>query len=74
MGNEKYPKTLTAAYCLEINWKGCTKGPSVTPNDGVAFTTKSEEADVNATDRTKLTQMGNPVICHICRKNHYVNR
>ena len=46
----------------------------MTPNDGVDFTTNSEEADVNATDRTKLMRMGKPLICHIFGKNHYANR
>ena len=46
---------LTAAYDLEINWKRETRGADVTPNDGVAFTAESEEADVHAKDGTKLT-------------------
>ena len=70
----EYPKTLTSAYDLEINWQGDTKGVGVTSNDGVAFTTESEEADVHATDGVKMTQTGKPVICHICDKNHYSNR
>ena len=74
MGRDEYSKTFTAAYDLEINWKGDTKGTGVMPNDGVAFTTKSEEADVHATDGMKLTRMRKPVICHICGKNHYANR
>ena len=56
MGCEKYLKTLTAAYDLAINWKGDTKGPRVTPNDGIAFTTESEEADVHTTDMMKMTR------------------
>ena len=36
LGRNEYPKMVTS-----INWKGDTKGGSVTPNDGVAFTTKS---------------------------------
>ena len=71
---DKYPKTLTSAYGLAINWKEDTKGNSVTPNDRLAFTTESEEADVHTKDGTKLTQTGKPVICHICGKNHYDNR
>ena len=55
MGCDEYPKTLTAAYDFAINWKGDTKGDSVTPNDGVAFSTKSEEADLHATNGMKLT-------------------
>ena len=55
MGRTEYPKTLTAAYDLEINWKEDTKGSSVTPNEGMTFTTKSEEADVHATGVMKLT-------------------
>ena len=46
---------MTAAYDLAINWKGDTKGYRVTPNDGVAFTTESEEAYVHATDRMNVT-------------------
>ena len=46
----------------------------MTPNDGIAFTTKADEADVHATDGVKMTRTGNPVICHICGKNHYANR
>ena len=46
----------------------------MTPNDGVAFTTESEEADIHATDAVKMTRMGKPLICHICGKNHYADR
>ena len=53
--SNEYPKMLTAADDLAINWKGDTKGTGVTPNDGVAFTTKSEEAYIHATDGMKLT-------------------
>ena len=74
MGREEYLKTLTSAYDLEINWKGDTKGVGVTSNDGTAFTTESEEADVHAKDGMKMKQTENPVICHICDKNHYTNR
>ena len=74
MGRDEYPKTLTSAYNLTINWKGDTKGVDVALNDGVAFTTKSEEVNVHATDRVKMTRTGKPVICHICGKNHYANR
>ena len=74
MGRDKYLKTLTAAYNLAINWKGETKGTGVTPNEGVPFTTESEEAEVHATDGEKLTHAGKPVICHIYGKNHYANR
>ena len=31
MGCNEYPKTLTSAYDLAINWKGDTKGIGVTP-------------------------------------------
>ena len=41
IGRNKYPKALTAAYDLEINWRGDTKGAGVTPNAGVAFATES---------------------------------
>ena len=74
MGRDKYPKTLVYAYDLAINWKGDTKDVGVTPNDGVAFTTESDETDVHATDRVKMTRTCKPVICHICGKNHYANR
>ena len=74
MVRDEYPKTLTAAYDLEIKWKGDTKGTGVTPNYGVAFTTNSEEVDVHTTDGMKLTRTENPVICHICGNNHYANR
>ena len=74
MVRDEYLKTSTAGYDLEINCKGDTKGTRVTPNDGVAFTTESEEADVHVTDGMKVTRTGKPVICHICGKNHYANR
>ena len=45
----------------------------MTPNNGVAFTTEVEEADIHITDGVKMTQTGKPVICHICGKNHYAN-
>ena len=59
---------------MAINWKGDTKGYRVTPNDGVAFTTESEEAYVHATDRMNVTRSSKPFICHICGNNHYTNR
>ena len=62
---------MTSAYELTINWKGDTKVTIVRPNDGIAFNTDSEEAGVHATDRTKLTRIGKPVIFHICGKNNY---
>ena len=65
---------MTAAYYLAINWKGETKRTSVTPNDSVAFITELEEADVHATESTKLTRTGKPVICHIYGKNNNANR
>ena len=73
MGRNEYPKTLTAPYYLVINYKGYTKGPSLTLNDGVAFTTKIEESDVHATYGMKMTRSGKSFICHIWGKNHYVN-
>ena len=36
----EYPKTFTAAYDLEINWKVDIKGSRVEPNNGLAFTTE----------------------------------
>ena len=74
MGCNEYPKTFTSAYYMTINWKEVTKGVGVTPNDGVAFTSESEEADVHTTDGVNITRTGKPVICHICGKNHYANR
>ena len=65
---------MTAAYDLAINWKGDTKGYRVTPNDGVAFTTDSEEAYVHSTDRMNVTRSSKPFLCHICGNNHYTNR
>ena len=73
-GRDEYPNTLIAAYDSDINWKGYTKGASVTPNNGVAFTADSEEVYVHATDGMKLTRTGKPVICHIYGKNRYTNR
>ena len=55
MVRDEYPKTSIAAYELAINCEGDTKGTGVMPNDSVAFTTNSEEADVHATDGIKLT-------------------
>ena len=74
MGHNEYPKILTAAYDLAINWKVYTKGSSVASKDDVAFTTESEEADVHATDGMNMAQSGDPVICHVCGKNQYANR
>ena len=74
MGHNKYPKMLTSAYNLAINWKGGGKGLSVTPNDGVAFTIDSKEANLQVTDGMKMTWSGNPFICHICGKNNYAER
>ena len=56
MGRDEYPKTLMAAYDLSINLKGDTKGPSVSPNDGVAFAIESEEVDVHATNGINMTR------------------
>ena len=65
---------MTSAYGLLIKWKGDTKVFGKTPNDVVAYTTESEEADVHSTDGVKMTRTVKPVICHICGKNHYANR
>ena len=62
MGCNEYPKTLTSAYDLAINWKGDTKGIGVTPNGSAAFTTKSKETDIHTTDRVKTTCTGKLVI------------
>ena len=74
MGCDAYPKTLTAAYYLAINWKGDTEGPSVAPNDGVVFTAELEEVDADSTDVVKMKMSGKPVVCHMCGKNHYANK
>ena len=74
MGCDEYAKKLTSAYDLTINWKGDTKGFGVTPNDGVAFTTESEEADIHFTNGAKMTLTDKPVLFQICGKNHYTNR
>ena len=74
MEQYEYPKTFTALYDLEIKWKGDTKETGMTPNYGVAFTTKLEGAYVHTTDGMKLMQTSKPVICHICGKNNYANR
>ena len=74
MGRDDYSKTLTAIYDLKINWKWYTKGPSVAPNDGIAFTTDSEESRIHATNGMRMTQSGKPVVCHLCVKDHYSNR
>ena len=74
MGRNNYPKTLTVPYDLAVNWEGYTKGSSVSPNDGLVFTTESEEVEVHATNGINITQSGKPVVCHICINNHYVNR
>ena len=74
MGRNQCPKTLTSAYELTINWKGDSKVFRVTPNDGVAFTTETDEADVYATVGVNINRTGKSVICHICGKNHYANR
>ena len=74
MGRNNYPKTLTVPYDLAVNWEGDTKGSSVSPNDGLVFTTESEEVEVHATNGINITQSGKPVVCHICINNHYVNR
>ena len=62
LGRDEYPKTLTSAYDLAINWKGDSKGIGVTLNDGVAFTTNADEVDVHATDGVKMTRTGKPLI------------
>ena len=74
MRRDEYPKTLNSTYDLAIKWKGNIKVIGVTPNDGVVFTTEADEGDIHATDGVKMTRTGNPVICHICGKNHYANR
>ena len=74
MGHNNYPKTLTAAYGLAINWKGYTKGIILVPNNSIASTKESEEADVYATNGMKITKSGNPMVCHVCGKNQYANK
>ena len=74
IGRGEYSKTLVVAYDLVIDRKGDTKVCSVAPNDGIAFTTELEEADVHSTNGMRMTRSGKSVICHICGKNHYANR
>ena len=71
---DKYPNTLMVAYDLSINWKGDKKLPSMAPNEGVSFTTESEEVDVHTTNGMKIIRSGKPVVCHVCSKNHYSNK
>ena len=73
-GRDEYPKTLTSAYDLVINWKGYTKRVGVTQNDSVYFTAESEEVDIHTTDGVKMTRIGKTMIFHICGKNHYASR
>ena len=46
----------------------------MTPNDGVAYTTESEESDIHSTNGAKMTRTDKPVLFQICGKNHYTNR
>ena len=71
MVRDEYPNILTTAYDLSISFKVDTKGTRVSLNDGVAFATESEEADVHDTNGIKITRSGKSVICHVCGKNHY---
>ena len=47
MGRDEYPKMLTYAYDLVINWKGDSKGIGVTLNESVSFTTEADKVDVH---------------------------
>jgi hypothetical protein len=83
-GQDRYPKTVTAAFGLLTNWKQTTTRSIEMPNDGVSFLNtdghqEEEEPDVAlATDGDqKNTYKGKhydkaKVTCHRCgQKGHY---
>ena len=74
IGWNRYPKTLTNAYDLAINWKGDTGSVTNAPIDGMEFVNDNigKGGNVHATDiSVKLTRSRGPVECHICGLNHY---
>ena len=77
MGCYDYPKDLTSAYDLDINWKGNTAYVAVPPNYWVAFLTddRVQDGNVHATYLSViLTRARKPVECHICQMSHYSSR
>ena len=75
-GYDGYPKTLSAAYQLIINWKDNSQRTSGLVNDGVSFTTvnnKSTDAALVNTDR-RMKPNKHKVTCHRCGQiGHYAN-
>ena len=74
---DKYPKTLTNDYDLEINWKGDTGSATIPPNDGVEFLIEDigQDRNVYAIDGSVvITRAGRLVDCHIRGINNYANK
>ena len=73
MGQNEYPKDLTSAYDLAINWKCKSTYMYVPDNSGVDLLTddRGQDGEVHATDGTVITTRDrNPVECHICIRNN----
>ena len=78
-GQDKYPKTVTAAYNLLTNWKQDPRNmmQAIGPvNDGVSFTnfTSKEETMALATQGKRVTKDKAHVTCFKCKgTGHYAN-
>ena len=85
-GQDRYPKTLTAAFSLLTNWKQASDhANNPTPNDGVSFLNTDERDQNDEGPDTALTTDGEQknaykgknfdkakVTCHRCgEKGHY---
>eukprot|EP00957_Ditylum_brightwellii_P026148 1977852-Ditylum_brightwellii.AAC.1 len=43
MGNDKYPRSVTAAHKLLVGWEGGSYTIAGPPNDGISYTTIGDE-------------------------------
>eukprot|EP00957_Ditylum_brightwellii_P094476 7193763-Ditylum_brightwellii.AAC.1 len=86
-GNDKYPRTITAAHKLLVGWEGGTysiPGPS---NNGIAYTTVGDDPEEDKTnaegtvlankgkgkERVIHTRRGDLIKCYLCGGNHFSN-
>ena len=68
MGRYEYPRDLTSAYDLAINWKGDNRPTRITTNNGLVFIKKEEEqgaVHANSVQKFRITRAGNPFESHI---------
>jgi hypothetical protein len=82
-GQDRYPKTLTAAYSLLTNWKQAVHKSLGPANDGMSFTNVDGDGNTehslnnngrNSVSRLQWLKDKVNITCHKCQeKGHYAN-